>query len=98
MVRDQHVYHKWHVCNLIFMSCPELPMGIFGVGTFPVWSGCSLINFPAHSGVGSLLFVFILGVGGRHVGAVRHFGMSGCLSVCFDIHTSVSTSVCLGVH
>ena len=28
-----------------FMSCPEPHMGISGVGSFPVWSGGSLIIF-----------------------------------------------------
>ena len=37
--------HKWNVFA-IFMPCPEPPMGISSVGSFPVWSGGSLINFP----------------------------------------------------
>ena len=36
--------HKWHVFT-IFMPCPELPMGISSVGSFPVWSGGSLNIF-----------------------------------------------------
>ena len=39
--------HKWHVFAImfLFMSCPEPPMGKSGVGSFPVWSGGSLILF-----------------------------------------------------
>ena len=32
---------------LFFMPCPEPPMVISGVGSFPVQSGDSLIFFPA---------------------------------------------------
>ena len=36
------------ICHfvLFFMSCQEPPMGISGVGSFPVQSGGSLIFFP----------------------------------------------------
>ena len=54
MNHGQHVYHKWHVF-VIFMSCPELSMGVCGMGSFPVQSGGSLIKFLALLGVGSLL-------------------------------------------
>ena len=39
--------HKWHVFAILFffMSCPEPPVGISGVGSFLVWSGGSLIIF-----------------------------------------------------
>ena len=39
--------HKWHVFPILFffMSCPELPMGISGVGLSPVQSGGPLIIF-----------------------------------------------------
>ena len=48
MFHDQHVSHKWHIfAILFFLSCPEPPMDISGVGSFPVWSGGSLIIFPA---------------------------------------------------
>ena len=35
------------ICHFVsfFMSCPEPPMGISGVGSFPVWSEGSLIIF-----------------------------------------------------
>ena len=47
MFHDQHVSHKWHVfVILFFMSCPEPPMHISSVGSFPVQSGCSLMTFP----------------------------------------------------
>ena len=37
------------ICHFVFflMSSPELPMGISSVGSFPAWSGGSVINFPA---------------------------------------------------
>ena len=31
------------ICHKKILSCPEPPMGISGVGSFPVWSGGSLI-------------------------------------------------------
>ena len=32
------------ICHFVFSgSCPESPMGISGVVSFPVWSGGSLI-------------------------------------------------------
>ena len=47
MVHDQHVF-TWHVSAILFfMPCSEPPMGISGVGSFPVQSGGSLIFFPA---------------------------------------------------
>ena len=53
---DQHVYHKWHVFVILFyMSCPEPSMGISHVGSFPVQSGGSLINFLALLCVGLAL-------------------------------------------
>ena len=54
MVHDQHVYHKWYICVILFflMSCPEPPVGISGMGSFTLWSGGSLINFQLL-GVGS---------------------------------------------
>ena len=40
--------HMACICHfLFFMSCPEPPMGISSVGSFPVQSGGSLIFFPA---------------------------------------------------
>ena len=49
----QHVSHIWHVfVILFFMSCPEPPMGISGMGSFPVWSGGSLNYFSSSLGVG----------------------------------------------
>ena len=47
MVHDQHVFTHGMFCHFVFMPCPELPMGISGVGSFPVQSGGSLIFFPA---------------------------------------------------
>ena len=66
------------ICHfvLFFMSCPELPMGISGVDSFPVQSGGSLIIFQllrcrnlALNRVFSLLFLR-----GRHV-----LYLQGCL-------------------
>ena len=39
--------HTWHVSAIlfVFMPCPEPPMGISSVGSFPVQSGGSLILF-----------------------------------------------------
>ena len=63
-------------------------MGIFCVGSFPVWSGGSLITSSsfrcrklAITRGTSYTFQFILGVVGRHGGIVRHLGISGWLSV-----------------
>ena len=47
MFHGQHVSHKWHVFLNFVMSCPEPPMGRSEVGSFPVWSGGSLIIFLA---------------------------------------------------
>ena len=48
MVHDQHVFtHGMYLPFCFFMSCPEPPMCISGVGSFPVQSGDSLIFFPA---------------------------------------------------
>ena len=48
MFHDQHVSPRWHVFAIsFFMSCPEPPVGISGVGSFSVWSEGSLIIFPA---------------------------------------------------
>ena len=47
MFHDQHVLTNGMylpVCSF-FMSCPEPAMGIPGVGSFPIWSGGSLIIF-----------------------------------------------------
>ena len=49
MFHDQHVLtHGMYLpfCSF-FMACPEPPMGMSGVGSFPVWSGGSLIIFSA---------------------------------------------------
>ena len=47
MFHDQHVltYGMYLPFCSFFMSCPEPPMGISGVGSFPVQSGGSLIIF-----------------------------------------------------
>ena len=47
MFHNQHVFTHGMYLPFFFMSCPEPPMGISGVGSFPVWSGGSLIFFPA---------------------------------------------------
>ena len=54
MFHDQHVSHKWHVFAILFflMPCPEPPIGISGVGSFPLWSGGSLIIISSSLGVG----------------------------------------------
>ena len=44
MFHDQHVFtHGMCLPFCFFMPSLELSMGIFGVGSFPVWSGGSLI-------------------------------------------------------
>ena len=47
MVHDQHVFTHGMYLPFCFL-CPaqNLPMVIYGVGSFPVWSGGSLIFFP----------------------------------------------------
>ena len=46
MFHDQHVFtDSMYLPFLFFMSWPEPPMGISGVGSFPVQSGGSLIIF-----------------------------------------------------
>ena len=47
MFHDQHALTNGMYlpfCSF-FMSCPEPPMGISSMGSFPVWSGGSLIIF-----------------------------------------------------
>ena len=54
MVCDQHLYHKWHVFVIsLFVSHPQPPMGMPGVGSFSVQPGGSLLNFPAILSEGS---------------------------------------------
>ena len=52
MFHDQH--DLTHGMYLLFvMSCPEPPLGVCGVGSFPVQSGGSLISIISSSlGVG----------------------------------------------
>ena len=46
MFFDQHVLRNGMFLPFcFFMSCLEPPMGISGVGSFPVWSGGSLNIF-----------------------------------------------------
>ena len=46
MFHDQHIFTDgMYLQFLVFMSCPEPPMGISSVGSFPVQSGGSLIIF-----------------------------------------------------
>ena len=48
MFHDQQVFtHGMYLPFCSFMSCPEPPMGISSVGSFPVQSGGSLIFFQA---------------------------------------------------
>ena len=54
MFHDQHVLTNGMYlpfCSF-FMSCPKPPMGISGVGSFPVQSGGSLIIISSSLGVG----------------------------------------------
>ena len=53
------MFHVQHVLTngmylpfCFFMSCPEPPMGISSVSSFPVWSGGSLNIFSSSLGVG----------------------------------------------
>ena len=57
MVHDQHVLFKLHAFIILFflMSCPEPPMCISGVGSFPVPSGGPLTTFPVHLHVEKLV-------------------------------------------
>ena len=53
MFHDDHVFTDgMYLPFLFFMSCPEPPMGISSVGSFPVWSGGSLNIFSSSLGVG----------------------------------------------
>ena len=55
MFHDSTCFHTWHVSAILFfflMPCPEPPMGISSVGSFPVQSGGSLIFFSSSLGVG----------------------------------------------
>ena len=53
MFHDQHVLtNGMYLPFCFFMSCPEPPMGISGVGSFPVQSGVSLNIFSSSLGVG----------------------------------------------
>ena len=47
MFHDQHVFTDgMYLPFPFFMSCPEPPMGISSVSSFPVQYGGSLIFFP----------------------------------------------------
>ena len=53
MFHDQHLLtNDIYLPFCFFMSCPEPPMGISSVGSFPVWSGGSLIIISSSLGVG----------------------------------------------
>ena len=53
MFYDRHVLKNGMSLPFgFFMSCPEPPMGISGVGSFPVWYGGSLIIISSTLGVG----------------------------------------------
>ena len=53
MFYNQHISHKWHVFVIFFVSCPETPMDVSSVDSFPVQFGGSLMTFLALSGVES---------------------------------------------
>ena len=65
------------ICHFVlFMSCPETPMGISSVGSFPVQSGGSLIIFQLFRWMNLALNRFFpTFLRGRHV---LYLGMSGC--------------------
>ena len=75
-----------------FMSSPEPPMGISGVGSYLVWSGGSLIIFQLFRCRNLALNRFFPAfLRGRHV---LYLGMSGCPYICTP-HTFVhSLYVC----
>lgn len=53
MFHDQHVFtHDMYLPFCFFMPCPEPPMGISSVGSFPVQSGGSLNIFSSSLGIG----------------------------------------------
>ena len=54
MFHDQHALtnRMYLPFSFFFMSWPEPPMGIFGVHSFPVWSGGSLNISSSSLGVG----------------------------------------------
>ena len=71
--------HKWHVFAILFffMSCPESPMGISSVGSFPVWSRGSLIIFQLFRCRNlALNRIFPTFLSGRHT--FLYLGASGC--------------------
>ena len=53
MAHGHHVHCKWHAFGIIyFKSCPEPPVCTSDVGSFPVWSGGSIIHFTVLLGAG----------------------------------------------
>ena len=53
MFHDRHVLtNGMYLPFYFFMSCPEPPVGISSVASFPVQSGGSLNFFPSSLGVG----------------------------------------------
>ena len=69
MFHDQHFLTNGMYlpfCSF-FMSCPEPPMDISSVGSFPVWSGGSLIIFQLFScrnlALNSVFFLLFLEAG-----------------------------------
>ena len=54
MFHDQHVLTNGMYLPFcfFFMPCLEPPMGMSGVGSFPVWSGGSSNYYSSSSGVG----------------------------------------------
>ena len=67
MFHDQHVLTNGHFS--FFMSCPAPPMGISSVGSFPLWTGVSLIIFQLLMCRNLALnrFFFSIFLRGRHV-------------------------------
>ena len=83
-------------------------MGISSVGSSPVQSGGSQINFPANLGIGKLAFnsqlltymCLVLGLFGRYMDegyVYMSIGLFGCMYVPWYVFTSVITIVHLSV-
>ena len=108
IIHDQYVYHKWHVFVMFFHALPRASYGSIWGWFIPSalrrlsnnFSSCFRCRKLALTRDTSYIFVFILGLVGRHV-----LGFSGilvCLDVCIgeaSVHPlSVCTSPCVSVH
>ena len=93
------------ICHFIFLPCPEPPMGLSGVGSFPVWSGGYLIfssSFRSWKSVLNRINYWHLSV---VLGAFclvwqaygRLFGMSVCPHLCLYSHASIRMPIKLYV-